>query len=195
MPSDTAVILLLVASLLMATASAVIAWRTLRHLRRAARKATQSMWSLHAGTNAAPDARGRLFYLRLADPKRNRFRIGSLTVRQPAGAGASAVEFRPLDASGRGGYRHLSFKRVLSLNHEITDRKIYEPGVGGTDHPGEGRVYFFVTPRPGGFWRRRLPDRLVVEIRVEEVAPDRDVHRLRLTSDPVAWADAPDAAG
>ncbi|WP_407519936.1 hypothetical protein [Methylobacterium oryzisoli] len=195
MPSDTAMILLLVVSILVSTASALIAWRTLRHLRWTARKTAQSMWSLHAGTNAAPDARGRLFYLRLADPRRNRFRIGSLRVRQPAGAGASAVEFRPLDASGRGGYRHLSFKRVLSLNHEITDRKIYEPGVGGADHPGEGRVYFFVTPRPDGFWRRRLPDRLVVEIDVEEVAPDRDVQRLRLTSDPVVWEDAPAAAG
>lgn len=192
MPTEPQMIVLLGLVAGLSGASLGINWLTLRHLRRAARKAVLSPWSLHASALAAPDARGRLFYLRLLEPRTNRYRVGSIRVRSPARAGVSAVEYRSAGPGGASGYRHLSFKRALSLNHEIADRRIYEAGAG--DPPGEGRVYFFVTPRPAGLWRRRLPGRLVVEIEIEEVAPARAAHRVTLTSDPVDWTPTPDPA-
>ncbi len=193
MPATSQVMLILAFIACLSTASLLISWRTLRHLQRSARKAAQSMWSLHVGTHAVPGARGMLFYIRLSDPRRNRFRVGYIRVRGPRGAGVSAAEFRPAGPSGAGGYAHIAFKRVLSPNREILDRTQFEPGAAG-EGPGEGRLYFFVTPRPSGLFRRARPQRLVVEVGVEEVAPDRDAQRLRLVSEVVDWTTLPDAA-
>ncbi|GJD48366.1 hypothetical protein OPKNFCMD_1084 [Methylobacterium crusticola] len=177
-----------------ACAGLAVGVQTLRHLRRAARKAAQRIWSLHCSAAAAPGARGNLFYVRLADPARNRFTLSYVKVRSPAGAGASAVAFRPYGPSGEGGgHTHVTFKRMLSLNQEIVARRAYEPAASEAAPAGEGRVYFFVTPRPGTLWRRRLPERLVVDVAVEEISPEREVHRLTLTSEPVAWARDPAA--
>ncbi|MGY2050429.1 hypothetical protein [Methylobacterium sp. JK268] len=167
-------------------ASVLISWRTLQHLRRSERRAAESLWSLHASRHAAPEAHGQLFYIRLSDPARNRFRIGYVRVRHPRGATVSAAEVRP-----SGGYAHLAYRPVLSPNCEIHDRKRYEPGAGPGDHPGEGRLHFFVAPPSPGLWRRARPERLIVEVGVEAVTPGREARRLRLTSDPVMWERPP----